>query len=533
MSDPGSQTSTDDIRITLVPEGGVVIDLSTIGGAREIGIGVPDTLALDPFLVVGTPENIEWTTSSSEPVLILAQILDRTSLQLIGFTEGEADVVVTATDTSTYNSSSGTIHVTVSRSVNPGELAVSQIGALTLQANRDMTIDLSALVTSGNAQAVNWTASGNDDVGVVIDDVNKLAILRPTLGFVGDAAPIVFLATSSGSDVSVPSTAGPITVLGNAGSTRGLLEISFIVNPIRKNFLDAFVISRRELLSPPIVEVQFGIGGGATTRVLQISPVEVSRIWVGDFVIDDETTGTVRISATGITSETRIALTDTAVIEIGEAGITSEFQIAHAGAEVSLPLGSVDQHTKVALFQAAAGPGEGQGLRSVSDLYVVHAASGEVVAPGQISLGINEAPDDRMGIYRKHRDGQWIYIGTRIENDRLVGTFSAFGIYGAFVDELGLTRIRQMVLHPNFPNPFNPQTQIRFDIAESGTYELTVYNILGQQVRGLIKDALSPGVYRVAWDARDDFGQPVGAGVYLYRLVSRSNALTQKMLLLK
>ena len=89
------------------------------------------------------------------------------------------------------------------------------------------------------------------------------------------------------------------------------------------------------------------------------------------------------------------------------------------------------------------------------------------------------------------------------------------------------------MLHANFPNPFNPETQIRFDIAESDLYELSIYNVLGQQVRSLVRDHLSRGIYRMAWDARDEFGQPVGAGVYLYRLKSATEAITRKMLLLK
>ena len=534
VMDPVGEISSDDIRITLVPEGGVAIDLSVIGGQRSIGIGVPDTLDLNPFLVVGTRENIEWSATSDEPGTILAQIRDGTSLQLIGFREGSANVTVTARDTTTSNEASALLGVTASRSVNPGDLIVTQIGELTLQANRDTTIDLAALVVSGNPATVSWKAIGNDDVGVVVDDVEKIAILRPVLGFIGNATPIVFMATAQGSDFSVPSTAGPIKVVGNAGSMRGLLEISLIVNPIRKNFLDAFVIARRELLSVPVVDVQFGVGAGSVTRNLQIDPVEVSRIWVGDFVIDDETTGTVHVAATGIAADTRIALTDTATIVIGEAGITSEFTIRQGGAVVSLPYDAVNGRTKVVLFETATiDGGQAEGLVAVSRQFVVHAATGGMVDGGMIELIVDETPDVRMGIYRKDPDGRWKRVDTQIEGGRLIGRFDAFGTYGAFFDEFGTSRISRMMLHANFPNPFNPETQIRFDIAESDLYELSIYNVLGQQVRSLVRDHLSRGIYRMVWDARDEFGQPVGAGVYLYRLKSATEAITRKMLLLK
>ena len=534
VTDLANQSSSDDIRITLVPEGGVVVDFSTIGGRRDIGVGVPDTLGLDQFILVGTPGNIVWSAKSQTAQTILAQILDKRSLQLIGLVEGDADVMITATDTSSVNSSTGTIRVFANHSTNPGELQVQDYGALTLMANRDTTIDLSALVTSGNSAAVSWASVGNNNVGVKIDDVNKIAILRPVLGFVGDAGPIVFTANDLNSEVTVFSTAAPVTVEGSAGTTRGLLEVSLIVNPIRKNFIDAFIVSRRELLSSPIVELQVGVGAGASPRVLRIEPVEVTRIWVGDFIIDDLTIGTVQVSATGITSETRIALTDTAVIEVGEAGISKDFKIRNGSAAVTLPMGSVDRRTKVALFEnRSIDQASGQGLQPVSGQYVVHSASAEVTVPGRISLNVEGNPDERMGIYRKAFDGRWIYVPTRVESGLLVADFGAFGTYGAFLDEFGATRIRALTLHPNFPNPFNPQTQIQFDIAEQGTYELLIFNVLGQQVRALARDTFAPGLYRLSWDARDDYGLHVGAGVYLYRLVSRHEAVTRKMMLLK
>jgi hypothetical protein len=530
-TDPTGQTSSDDIQVTLVPAGDVAIDFKGIGGVRSIIVDLPDTLDLKQFVIVGTPDELVWTLESQDSQTILAQVFDGSNLKMIGLVEGETDVVITATNASSDQSSTGTIHVTARSSTNPG-FSVMQIGPLTLRTNRDTTINLSELITSGNPATVSWSSGGNANVGVEIDDVNKVALISPELDFIGDAGPIVFTATDINSDVSAFSTAVPVTVEdAAAGSTSGLLEISLIVNPIRKNFLDAFIVSRRELFSVPVVELQVGAG---SKTVLRIDPVEVPRIWVGDFIIDDETTGTVLVTAKGITAETRIALADTAVIEIGEAGITSEFRILRPGAEVSLPLGSVDRRTKVVLFESSTiDRGTDQGLEPVSDQFVVHAITGEIVFPGVIGLDVKGLPDDRMGVYRKGNDGDWVYVASRIEGGRLVGDFTAFGTYGAFHDELGATRARALTLHANFPNPFNPQTQIRFDIAELGNYELSIYNILGQSVRSLVNDSLSPGIYRVAWDARDDLGQPVGAGVYLYRLASSHHSVTRKMLLLK
>jgi len=91
----------------------------------------------------------------------------------------------------------------------------------------------------------------------------------------------------------------------------------------------------------------------------------------------------------------------------------------------------------------------------------------------------------------------------------------------------------QYILYQNFPNPFNPQTAIRFEIPEEMDVRFTVYNALGQEVRNLLTDRVAPGRYTVVWDARDNTGRFAGAGIYLYRLETPRAALSRKMLLLK
>ena len=72
-------------------------------------------------------------------------------------------------------------------------------------------------------------------------------------------------------------------------------------------------------------------------------------------------------------------------------------------------------------------------------------------------------------------------------------------------------------LYNNAPNPFNPATQIRFDLPMSGRVELTVYDMLGQKVRSLVWSSLAAGSQPVEWNGRDANGAQVGSGVYCYR----------------
>jgi len=84
-----------------------------------------------------------------------------------------------------------------------------------------------------------------------------------------------------------------------------------------------------------------------------------------------------------------------------------------------------------------------------------------------------------------------------------------------------------------YPNPFNPETNIKFNIAKSGTVRLVVYNILGQKVRTLLNDEVTAGQYTAKWDGRDEYGMSVSSGVYFFQLESGSFNMTKKMVLMK
>ncbi|MFZ0391194.1 MAG: FlgD immunoglobulin-like domain containing protein [Calditrichia bacterium] len=88
-------------------------------------------------------------------------------------------------------------------------------------------------------------------------------------------------------------------------------------------------------------------------------------------------------------------------------------------------------------------------------------------------------------------------------------------------------------LEQNFPNPFNPTTQIGFRIPQSETVQLTVFNSLGQKVRTLFNGALPAGGHTFRWNARNDLGLEVPAGIYYYHLQAGEYQAARSMLLLK
>ena len=123
----------------------------------------------------------------------------------------------------------------------------------------------------------------------------------------------------------------------------------------------------------------------------------------------------------------------------------------------------------------------------------------------------------------------------------LSGGFVAEGFVQ--MQKIGMTDIQRLAgagLSPgsfqllgNYPNPFNPETIIPFQISTPGFVSLRIYNISGQMVRQLVNENLGRGRYSVLWDGRDESGRPLSSGAYIARLTSNGRIATQRMLMVK
>ena len=88
-------------------------------------------------------------------------------------------------------------------------------------------------------------------------------------------------------------------------------------------------------------------------------------------------------------------------------------------------------------------------------------------------------------------------------------------------------------LKQNFPNPFNPTTSLRYDLSEDGLVNITVYDMMGRVVKTLINSSQTAGFKSVQWDATNNLGQPVSAGMYIYTIQAGEFRQSKKMVLLK
>ena len=91
----------------------------------------------------------------------------------------------------------------------------------------------------------------------------------------------------------------------------------------------------------------------------------------------------------------------------------------------------------------------------------------------------------------------------------------------------------RFALQQNFPNPFNPSTEIRFDLPENDNVILEVYNMMGQKIKTLASGNMSPGYHSIIWNGTNDAGAKVATGMYFYSINTSNFQSIKKMLFLK
>ena len=140
--------------------------------------------------------------------------------------------------------------------------------------------------------------------------------------------------------------------------------------------------------------------------------------------------------------------------------------------------------------------------------------------------------ESKIGIYREN-EGQWIYEGGEGYRDQVTAKISKTGTMGMFYNPEHADLPRYIQLSQNYPNPFNPSTTIKFGLPDEGKVKLVIYNVLGQKVRELINESRPAGYQTAVWNGKNDLGQEVASGLYIYCLETNRGVQSRKMLLVK
>jgi hypothetical protein len=128
-------------------------------------------------------------------------------------------------------------------------------------------------------------------------------------------------------------------------------------------------------------------------------------------------------------------------------------------------------------------------------------------------------------------EGEWI-LAIRDAATGNTGVLQGWGLDIFYDKPVGVdgepTIPDRFIVFQNFPNPFNPSTEIRFGLPQTEQVSVTVYNLLGQKVAEPVNERLQAGYHSVAFD-----GKNLASGMYVYRVRAGANVGTRKMLLLK
>ena len=168
----------------------------------------------------------------------------------------------------------------------------------------------------------------------------------------------------------------------------------------------------------------------------------------------------------------------------------------------------------------------GDGVVSILDLILAARGLGNTTAPAAPAVGVESVDATTIKV--------WL-ARARLENDGSLAFKQGIEILETLLASL---TPEETALLANYPNPFNPETWIPYQLAESAEVTLTIHDMNGQLVRRLAVGHRAAGIYRsrnraAYWDGRNQFGEPVASGLYFYTLTANKFTATQKMLILK
>ena len=281
-----------------------------------------------------------------------------------------------------------------------------------------------------------------------------------------------------------------------------------------------FVVEVRDRSGEPLlgVKVTFSVSSGGGTLSLTSATTDSSGRAESTLTLGPKLgTNTVTVSVTGIQEKQSVS----AMAELP--AIPQDVNRDDVVNILDLVLVASDLGDEGADLMADV---NGDGVVNILDLVLVAGAFGDVAAPASDAqaLAMLTAADV----------GQWLAQAQTLD---LPDTASREGVL-VLEQLLAVLAPKETILLPNYPNPFNPETWIPYQLAENASVTLTIYDTTGALVRRLDLGHRLAGYYTnrgkaAHWDGRNESGEPVASGVYFYQLATPSFRDLRRMVILK
>ena len=321
-----------------------------------------------------------------------------------------------------------------------------------------------------------------------------------------------------------------ISTLRAVDTTPLQLSLGVVQNPVETSDLDPYLVANRPLSPAPCLN----IWGMTYSDSVQVNPAN-GTVYHADY----------RLTASGF-----LSLTVTALDAVGHSasarhtfythyvlagGPGLQLSLPDGGATLQLPDGAFAQSGYL-LFHSNAGDGTSAASNVLSPQVSIGPGDWTLAHPARLTIRCDAAPSVlQRGVHvSRLMHGTWIpESGELTVSGNAVGVdISQLGTYAVFEGASDLLP-RTTMLYPGYPNPFNPSTTIRFDLAAAGNVKLAVYNILGEEVRVLINGPMTAGAHQVRWDGSDDRDRSLSSGVYIVRLQSGQGSHAVKLAMIR
>lgn len=320
------------------------------------------------------------------------------------------------------------------------------------------------------------------------------------------------------------------------------LTLGALRNPVLRNNIDILLVS-----DEPLQDYSVTTGGNQlSTQQVSASNAFILR---ADYSLVGP--GTVPVHAEGSDLAGNSSTSDAELTAaITNAGQSTEFTSADGMLSVLIPAGTVGRGGYAVILQQEEGtaistqrvagtpPSEIPEGTALSPFYWVDIP--DLIPGRKIEVKVEWAPGalghGRMPSLWRLEGEKWVPLETSVDLSNYTASIR--------IEKTGLFQLRDisgsnetggngLTLEPAYPNPFNPTTTIAFALPSPGSIRLSVVNTRGQTVSVLADGSYPAGRHIVTWNGRDQDGNPVASGIYLYILETPSGRRSRKMTLIR
>ena len=387
--------------------------------------------------------------------------------------------------------------------------------------NEEQLLEVVVMASDADGDSLTYTAADLPQ-GAMFNASTKQFSWRPEFGQTGTYT-ITFSVDDGREGVDTESLKVTVRDITPPSFTIGILQ-----NPIAASNLDIYIVPSERLQDLPSVEI-------ADTSVSVIEIDATVPIYKADYTLSATVTFVINTKGRDLVGNEGT----------GSKAFTAQYIFASQGGvartadkivTLNIPGGALSKDRYVLIQTPISAEGAGRLSKAVSGFstpsqawdqeaigkpYSIEPAGLQLARNAMLTFRHPEIHEGAVGIYR-WEDNRWTYLTTYLDLGRNMAT--------AFVQRLGTYQLRRVRptdietlptsndLSQGFPNPFNSEVSIQYQIAQEGIVDLSIYNILGQLVRTIVEGYQPAGRYIVHWDGKDMNGIEVASGLYLYRL---------------